>query len=260
MRMAMITAGLSFWPGGLTLIAAAPGIGKTSWLLRMVYEAAANGGFPSAMGCYEHTERELKHRMRRQSSAAIAGPHGDPDYRDVESHLASAGNAVLLELSGRDDSVRGIEERLLMDYSFPAQAPALLAVDYIQRIPVIGLTGLLPEEVRAGEAAAQLRTLGRKHGWAIVAATALRSETFDDHDFDLGALLGDERLPYEADRVVFLSRSKTDPLDSCACFTMRVKTGKDRTDAVQDWEMQFWGERFYPAIGPEIARYETAHV
>ena len=56
-------AGLSFWPGGLSLLAAAPGIGKTSWLLRMVFEAARQG-FPAALGCYEHTSEELKYRLR----------------------------------------------------------------------------------------------------------------------------------------------------------------------------------------------------
>ena len=34
-------AGLPFWGGGLTLLAAAPGIGKTSWMLRMLLEAAS---------------------------------------------------------------------------------------------------------------------------------------------------------------------------------------------------------------------------
>jgi len=35
-----VFAGLPFWGGGLTLLAAAPGIGKTSWLLRMIFETA----------------------------------------------------------------------------------------------------------------------------------------------------------------------------------------------------------------------------
>jgi hypothetical protein len=33
-------AGVPFWGGGLTLLSAAPGIGKTSWMLRMLLEAA----------------------------------------------------------------------------------------------------------------------------------------------------------------------------------------------------------------------------
>ena len=47
-----VFAGLPFWGGGLTLLAAAPGIGKTSWLLRMLFESASPH-IPSAIGCHE---------------------------------------------------------------------------------------------------------------------------------------------------------------------------------------------------------------
>ena len=248
-------AGLPFWPGGLTLLAAAPGIGKTSWLLRMLYEAAT-AQFPSAIGCYEHTTDELKFRLNLQSHAAIAGPHHEDEYQAVEDHLALAGQAVLLELSSQDDTVRGIEERLLMDFDFPRYGPALLAVDYIQRIPVIGLSGLLPEDQRSGEAAAQLRALARRHGWAIVAACAIRAEYFHEADSNLSVLLGDERLPYEADRVLLLTRS--DNGLECGCFDLTAHTHKDRTGPIRTWQMQFWGARFYPAIGAEVEHHRES--
>jgi len=54
-----VFAGLPFWGGGLTLLAAAPGIGKTSWLLRMIFESSSLH-IPSAIGCYEHTPEELR--------------------------------------------------------------------------------------------------------------------------------------------------------------------------------------------------------
>ena len=59
-------AGLPFWPGGLTLLAAAPGIGKTSWMLQINFAAAAHN-IPSAMGCYEHTAEELRYRLEMGS-------------------------------------------------------------------------------------------------------------------------------------------------------------------------------------------------
>ena len=248
-------AGLPFWPGGLTLLAAAPGIGKTSWLLRMLYEASV-ARFPSAIGCYEHTTDELKYRLKLQSQVAITGPHDVAELQAVEDHLALAGQAILLELSSQDDTVRGIEERLLMDFDFPRYGPALLAVDYIQRIPVIGLSGLLPEDQRAGEAAAQLRSLARRHGWTIVAACAIRAEHFSEADSNLSVLLGDERLPYEADRVLLLTRSY-ESLE-CGCFDLTAHTLKDRTGPIHTWQMQFWGARFYPAIGAEVERHRES--
>lgn len=240
-------AGLSFWPGGLTLLAAAPGIGKTSWLLRAVFEAST-ADFPAALGCYEHTTEELKYRLRLQAEAAVAGPHGDADEIRCESLLAAGCQTVLLALSDREDTLRAIEEILLEDYGFPEQGPALLAVDYLQRVPVVGLTGLVPEEQRSGEAAAGLRQLARRHGWAVIAACALRSEHFAN-GIDLSALLGDERVPYEADRVMLIQRSET--VQECGCVALDVHTLKNRIGPAQTWQLTFWGERFYPVLEGE---------
>jgi replicative DNA helicase len=240
-------AGLPFWPGGLTLLAAAPGIGKTSWLLRSVFEASA-ADYPAALGCYEHTTEELKYRLRLQTAAATAGPHAVADDARVESLLASGSQTVLLALSDRDDTLRAIEEILLEDYAFPKQGPALLAVDYLQRVPVVGLTGLVAEGRRSGEAAAGLRKLARDHNWAVVAACALRSEHFSDR-IDLTALLGDERVPYEADRVLLVQRSG--PMQECGCVELDVHTLKNRTGPAHTWQLSFWGARFYPALSGE---------
>jgi len=135
--------GLPFWPGGLTLLAAAPGVGKTSWLLRMIHEAAG-ADIPAALGCYEHTAEELKYRLRRQAEAAVAGSHGTASPQAVEAILARGGEAVLLSLSDQEDTVRAVEEMLLMDYGFPDRGTALLALDYLQRAPVVGLAGMVP--------------------------------------------------------------------------------------------------------------------
>lgn len=240
-------AGLPFWSGGLTLLAAAPGVGKTSWLLRVVFEAAI-AGFPAALGCYEHTAEELKYRLRLQAEAAIAGPHGDANEVQVESLLASGSETVLQELSDREDTLRAIEEILLEDYGFPEKGPALLAVDYLQRIPVVGLTGLVADDQSSGEAAAGLRKLARRHGWAVMAACALRAEHFSNGN-DLSALLGDERVPYEADRVLLIQRGTS--LQDCGCVVLDVHTLKNRTGPAQDWQLAFWGERFYPALRKE---------
>ena len=200
-------AGLPFWGGGLTLTGRSAGYRQdllaaahalSSLLLRQV---------PSAIGCYEHTPEELRYRMYLQVEALISGPHDPANEKQVETALARASEAVLLHLSYQEDTVRALEDTLLHDYGFPLQGPALLAVDYLNRVPVVGLTGMLGEEGRSGEAAAALRALARHHGWAVIAAAALKSENFTDGD-DLSALLGDERVPYEADRVLLVQRSE----------------------------------------------------
>jgi hypothetical protein len=243
-------AGLPFWGGGLTLLAAAPGVGKTSWMLRMLFDAAVKN-VPTAIGCYEHTEEELKYRISQQVTAMLAGPHGEVEPFAKEDKLAECGNAVLLSLDDRRDTVRGLEDVLLNTYNFPQKGNALLTVDYLNRMPVVGLTGMIPLELRSGEAAAALRAMSRRHEWAIIVAAALKAESFYlDEDFNLGHLLGDERVPYEADRVLLVSRDG-DPA-KCGCLNLVVHTLKDRTGPTRTWKLQFWGERFYPALESEF--------
>ena len=247
-----VFAGLPFWGGGLTLLAAAPGIGKTSWLLRMIFESSSLH-IPSAIGCYEHTPEELRFRLFLQTEAMTSGPHSKASQITVESALARASAAVLLSLNSREDTVRALEDMLIHDYAFPVNGPALIAVDYLNRVPVVGLTGMMNEEGRSGEAAAALREMARQHGWAIIAAAALKSERFNDGD-DLSALLGDERVPYEADRVLVVHRSGD--VRECGCAPLEVLTLKDRTGPARRWPMQFWGERFYPALEAEFHKHE----
>ena len=247
-----VFAGLPFWGGGLTLLAAAPGIGKTSWLLRMIFESSSMH-IPSAIGCYEHTPEELRYRLLLQTEAMTSGPHIQAPQEKVEMALASASEAVLLSLSSREDTVRALEDMRIHYYAFPVNGSALIAVDYLNRVPVVGLTGMMNEEGCSGEAAAALREMAWHHGWAIIAAAALKSENFNDGD-DLSALLGDERVPYDADRVLVVQRKGE--VHECGCAPLEVITLKDRTGPPRRFPIQFWGERFYPALEAEFHKHD----
>ena len=236
--------GLKFWSGGLTLLTAAPGVGKTSWLLRIVSEAA-KAKIPAAIGYYEHTPEELRYRQQLQAQAYAGGAHNKSLDVLAEKYLAQCSESVLLALSDQEDTVRAIEETLLLEYGFPERGPAVVAVDYLQRVPVVGLTGMLPEAQRAGEAAAALRALARRRGWAVIAAAALRADDFSGEP-DLGSLLGDERVPYEADRVLLVKRAGS--VWVCGCVDLDVHTLKDRVGPAQAWRLAFYGARFYPTL------------
>ena len=244
-------AGLPFWGGGLTLLAAAPGIGKTSWMLRMLLEAASER-MPSAIGCYEHTEDELKYRLSKQAEAKASGAHGCTESREVETTLARSAEGVLLALNDKTDTIRSVEEALLKLYGFPERGHALVLVDYLNRIPVVGLSGIQPVEVRSGDAAIELREMAKRHGWAVLAAAALDAESFTKESgvYDLSDLFGDERVPYTADRVYLISREDAGT-SACGCVELKVHTLKDRTGPIRQFRMQFWGERFYPALEAE---------
>jgi hypothetical protein len=119
-----VFAGLPFWGGGLTLLAAAPGIGKTSWLLRMIFESACIH-IPSAIGCYKNTPEELRFRLFLQTEAMTGGPHTQASQSIVESALARASEAFLLSLNSREDTVRALEDMLIHDYAFPVKITCL---------------------------------------------------------------------------------------------------------------------------------------
>lgn len=256
-----------FWGGGLTLIAAPPGVGKTSWALSMVAEAAAQG-FPAALGCYEHSEEELARRLRQQAAGRVFGPHPkDPNdiyAPEVEQILAQAGNAVLMHLDGETDTIRLFEDALLHDESFPEQGPALVVLDYIQRVPVINRLGqLVGEGTRAGEAAAALKRVALRHNWAVVAISAMQKGFFDPGDLEhlrrnpeqaLATLLGDERLPYEADRVFVLYRADT--LSCGCCYRWAWITAKNRLGRTNVRKIVFWGQRTLPVIPEHEERGE----
>lgn len=247
-------AGLPLWKGGLTLLPAAPGVGKTSWAGRMLLEASA-AGIPSAHLCYEHTEEELKFRLYKQAEAQLAGPHGKVSDKKLEDRLALSANAVLESLNAQEDTPRAIEDMLINRYGFPSKGPALVIVDYLSCVPVYTYAGAVPPERQAGEATYQLRDVGRRHDWAFVVPAALKSTHFESGD-DLDGLFGDERVGYGADRVLLLRREGKQR--SCGCTRLVVKTIKDRSGPPRTWHLDFWGSRFYTALEDEFDLHEDA--
>lgn len=251
-----VFAGVPFWPGGLTVVAGSPGVGKTSWGLRMLADAVRQG-YPAALACYEHTPEELKARLRAQTAGRLYGPHrqAGEDATAVEQELAHLANGILLHLDSEMDTVRTVES-LLLDEGFPAHGPALLVFDYLQRAPVVNRMGApVRDEYRAGEAAAALKRLALRRGWAVVAVSAVGKADFQHQDYTrapetaLAALLGDERLPYAADRVYLLTRTGT--LDCGCCHRWDCVTAKNRMGTTGVREMMFWGQRFYPFFPEE---------
>jgi hypothetical protein len=93
--------------------------------------------------------------------------------------------------------------------------------------------------------------MAKKHGWAVITAAALNSDSFARDLPGLQDLNGDERVPYEADRVLYMKREGL-PRE-CGCVRLTIHVLKDRTDKLRSWPMDFWGARFYPALEAEFA-------
>ena len=247
---------LAFWKGGLTLLAAFPGTGKTSWLLRMVAEASA-AGVPSALICYEHSPQELAYRLDRQAEGVVAGAHGNPDPKRVARVRATWARAHLVHASDEEDTPRSIERFLKTDLGIRPGDFALIAVDYLQRVPVTRLGGLVPPHLSGWVAAVELRKMAIRNGWAVVAAAAVKVQggraredgtknMAEIAEQSLGDVLGDDRITYEVDRVIHMVRTETLP---CGCARIRAHVVKDRVGKMASFPITFWGGRYYPVVG-----------
>ena len=257
-----VFAGLPFWPGGLTLVAAAPGVGKTSWVLHLTAEAARQG-VPAAFLCYEHTPEELRYRLRAQAAGTLFGPHPvreeetEDAARSIEERMAQSGRLFLARPDDRMETPERLE-RLLKDV-LPAGKPALVGVDYLQRIPYVDVAGrvLTSHQGRDGAVAAAFKRMALENEWHIVLIAALEKTRFHaDRDAiealrqnpgaALAALLGDERVAYEADRVLVLFRAG---VRSCGCcYVWTMVAAKDRIAPLRTKQVVFWGRRFLPVL------------
>ncbi len=255
-------AGLPFWPGGLTLVAAAPGVGKTSWALDVAAETARAGHF-AAFLCYEHTPEELRARLRSQALGRVAGPHpaeeDDATQEAVERLLATATRLFVDMLDDREDTPRRVEHTLR--HVLRGDTPALVVVDYLQRVPYVDPMGrsLTLADGRAGAVTAAFKRMALQHGWHIVLIAALEKAHYTPDTLQaavalnpaaaLAALLGDERVAYEADRVLVLFRSRT---RTCGCcYDGNCVVAKDRTGPTRTLPFSFWGRVFLPRMEAE---------
>lgn len=255
-------AGLPFWPGGLTLVAAAPGVGKTSWVLHILAEAARQG-HPAAFLCYEHSPEELRYRLRAQAAGLVFGPHPTGEettgkgIQAIEERLAESARLYLHHPNDRTDTPERLERLLLDELSAMARRPVLVGVDYLQRVPFVDFSGriLTAAQGRDGAVAAAFKRMALENGWHILLIAALEKNRFTAKSLAealrvnpaaaLGALLGDERVVYEADRVFVLFREGTHPCG--CCYDWRLIVAKNRIGPLQNLYLSFWGQRFLPA-------------
>jgi hypothetical protein len=56
-------------------------------------------------------------------------------------------------------------------------------------------------------------------------------------------------VAYEADRVLLIQRGGL--VQDCGCTSLEVATLKDRAGPTLNWQLSFWGARFYLALEGE---------
>ncbi len=250
-------AGFDFRPGGLTLLAAAPGAGKTSWLLALLAEATRQR-VPAALLCYELTPDEIIDRLREQAAGLVVGPHEEittEEERQQQERLIANAAGLFLDTPSARDTPERLRTRI-RDAFADKKGPVLVGVDYLQRVPYVDSLGRLlgPDQGRDGVVTGVFKQMAQEEGWHIILVAALEkgSFAFEEHQrllqtnpaTALAALLGDERVAYDPDRVLVLFRSET--LSCGCCYNLNMLVAKDRTGPVRRLAWRFYGRRYLP--------------
>ncbi len=221
-RFDRMTAGLQ--PEHLIILAARPGVGKTSWALNIVANAAIRHQMPCLVFSLEMTKAELLERLlsaeaRVRGEDLRVGNLSAEDWRDRIYPAAGAiaeapiliddgGGQTILQLAAQARRFRANPT------FFPAQAPearpplGLIVVDYVQLAQGSGARKNQSREQEVAEITRGLKALAKAVKLPIVAVSQLSREP--DKRADKRPQLSDLResgaIEQDADVVAFIHR------------------------------------------------------
>jgi replicative DNA helicase len=200
-----LTAG--FQPSDLVVIAARPGMGKSSFMLSMVLNIAFEEKLPLAIFSLEMSEEQLVLRMLSMISGVPLQNmrHGYLPDEDWEKVLRAA-----LELSSRDiyiddsPSLSTTELRIRSRKLKQEKGVGIIFVDYLQllKAPYKGL----PRQEEVAEISRNLKALAKELEVPVVALAQLPSqgEQIRDKQPQLAEL--SEQIEQDADLIIFIHR------------------------------------------------------
>lgn len=216
--------------GELVLVAGAQGQGKTTFVVQAL-RTAARAGKHVVLFSYEHESSSLLERLLALEAAEIADDPGlVPGVHGIRRALEAGGQRTsTLEqaLAGVPfglqalRSVEGYAERLSVhesnagtdlasvgaiaeDLTARAGEPPLVAIDYLQEVPVPGHAG--DEGERLAVVAEALKDLALEGRCPVIAVSAAEKESLGaGHRMRAHHLRGASSLAYEADVILVLS-------------------------------------------------------
>lgn len=208
-----------FHPGDVTLVGGGPGVGKTIATLQMARSMALDGR-EVAYVCYEHGDRALLARLLLLELGEMGVPRSDVIDATAAVWRVAHGEAHWSVLASRHLVLRAAQSKVgqyadnLMVVEGSATLglpelveltdrvrPAVLFVDYLQKIPAENLSG----NNRVTAAVEGLKDLALATGTAVVAVVAGTRAGLEERRLRLHHLRGAEALAYEADVVVLLN-------------------------------------------------------
>ena len=245
-----ISAGLQ--PENLIVVAARPGVGKTSWAINVATHAALDHGIPVLIFSLEMSKFELMERMlageARIDSSRMR--RGMIEYGDWKSHIYPAADRltkapiliddsaapIILELRAKARRFRGNPKY------FPASSNGrtplgLMVVDYLQLARGLGGRREESREREIAEISRGLKALAKDLRIPIIAVSQLNRglERREDKRPQLSDLRESGAIEQDADMILFIHREEMYGTEGAERNKAELIIGKNRhgpTDTV----------------------------
>jgi len=249
-----ITAG--FQPENLIIVAARPGIGKTSWALNVASHAAMNHKIPVFIFSLEMSKTELIERLLAGEARIDSNRmrRGMIEYSEWKNKIYPAGNRIAQAPILIDDSpavnileLRAKARRFRSDpHFFPPQedggrALGLVVIDYLQLAHGLGGRKEDSREREIAEISRGLKALAKELHIPILAVSQLNRsvEKREDKTPQLSDLRESGAIEQDADIILFIHRDEMYSADPMGRGKALLKIGKNRAGPTGEVDLTF---------------------
>jgi replicative DNA helicase len=250
-----ITAGLQ--PENLIIVAARPGVGKTSWAMNVASHAALNHKIPVLIFSLEMSKHELIERLLAGEARIDSNRmrRGMIEYSEWKNKIYPAGNRISQAPILIDDSpgvnileMRAKARRFRSDARFfPPQKEkgpvphGLVVIDYLQLAHGLGGRRDDSREREIAEISRGLKGLAKELHLPIIAVSQLNRsvEKREDKTPQLSDLRESGAIEQDADIILFIHRDEMYNADPSGRGKALLKIGKNRAGPTGEVDLTF---------------------
>jgi replicative DNA helicase len=250
-----ITAGLQ--PENLIIVAARPGVGKTSWAMNVASYAALNHKIPVLIFSLEMSKHELIERLLAGEARIDSNRmrRGMIEYSEWKNKIYPAGNRISQAPILIDDSpgvnileMRAKARRFRSDARFfPPQKAGepvphgLVVIDYLQLAHGLGGRRDDSREREIAEISRGLKGLAKELHLPIIAVSQLNRsvEKREDKTPQLSDLRESGAIEQDADIILFIHRDEMYNADPSGRGKALLKIGKNRAGPTGEVDLTF---------------------
>src|SRR5450631_303423 len=250
-----ITAGLQ--PENLIIVAARPGVGKTSWAMNVASHAALNHKIPVLIFSLEMSKHELIERLLAGEARIDSNRmrRGMIEYSEWKNKIYPAGNRISQAPILIDDSpgvnileIRAKARRFRSDARFfpPQKAGGpvphgLVVIDYLQLAHGLGGRRDDSREREIAEISRGLKGLAKELHLPIIAVSQLNRsvEKREDKTPQLSDLRESGAIEQDADIILFIHRDEMYNADPSGRGKALLKIGKNRAGPTGEVDLTF---------------------